>query len=59
MCDYALMMNMLEYTRILNVSDAVRSIKSLYKLLSSHPEKDVFRTLSNISEGVFCKKNNT
>ena len=59
MCDNALMMSMLEYARILNVSDAVHSIKSLCKLLSSHPEKDVFRTLSNISEGAFCKKNNT
>ena len=33
-----------EYARILNVSDAVHSISSLYKLLSSYREKDVFRT---------------
>ena len=37
-----------EYARILNVSDAVHSIRSLYKLLSSYRDRGVFRTLSNI-----------
>ena len=46
-----------EYTRILNVSDAVHSIKSLYKLLSSCRQRDVFRTLSE-HNGAFCKNNN-
>ena len=58
MCEYALvMLNMLEYARIylnkesseyariLNVSDAVHSIRSLCKLLSSYRDRDVFRTL--------------
>ena len=40
-----------EYTRILNVSDAVYSIKVTVQFT------DVFRTLSNISDGMFCKKN--
>ena len=46
-----------EYARILNVSDSVHSIRSLYKLLSSYRDTDVFRTLSNIWDGAFCKKN--
>ena len=38
-----------EYPRIiLNVSDTVRSIRSLFKLLSSYPNKDLFITLSDI-----------
>ena len=37
-----------EYARILDVSDAVHSIKSLYKLLSSYQGREVFRTLLNI-----------
>ena len=37
-----------EYDRILNESDAVDSIRSLYKLLSSYRDRDIFRTLSNI-----------
>ena len=37
-----------EYARTLNVSDSVHSIRSLYKLLSSYRDTDVFRTLSNI-----------
>ena len=61
MCEYALIaLNMIEYAgiylknqhgeyaRILNVSDSVHSIRSLYKLLSSYRDTDVFRTLSNI-----------
>ena len=38
----------LECARILNVSDAVYSVRSLYKLLSSYGERDIFKTLSNI-----------
>ena len=37
-----------QYARILNVSDAVHSIRSLHKLLTSYREREVFRTLSNI-----------
>ena len=37
-----------EYARILNVSEAVQSIRSLYKLLKSYRDRDTFRTLSNI-----------
>ena len=38
-----------EYPRIiLNVSDTVRSIRSLFRLLSSYPNKDLFITLSDI-----------
>ena len=37
----------------MNVSDAVHSIRSLYKLLSSYRDRGMFRTLS-----AFCKKNN-
>ena len=37
-----------EYARIINVSNAVRSVRSLYKLLSSYRDRNVFRTLSNI-----------
>ena len=37
-----------KYARILDVSDAVHNIRSLYKLLGSFRDSDVFRTLSNI-----------
>ena len=37
-----------EYARILNVSDAVHSIRPLHKLLSSYRDRDVFRTLPKI-----------
>ena len=37
-----------EYARVLNVSNAVHSIRSLYKLRNSYRDRDVFRTLSNI-----------
>ena len=36
-----------EYARILNVFDVVHSIRSLYKLLSSYRDRNVFRALSN------------
>ena len=47
-----------KYSRILNVSDAAHSVRSLYKLLSSYRDRDVFRTLSNIYDGAFSKENN-
>ena len=37
-----------EYARVLNMFDAVHSIGSLYKLLSSYQNKNLLRTLSNI-----------
>ena len=37
-----------EYPRIMNVSNAVHSIRSLYKLLSSYRERDVVKARSNI-----------
>ena len=37
-----------EYARFLDISDAVHSIKSLYKLLSDCRDKEVFRILSKI-----------
>ena len=47
-----------EYARILDVSDIVQGMRSLYKSLSSYWDRDVFRTLPNIYDGVLCKKNN-
>ena len=47
-----------KYSRILNVSDTAHSLRSLYKLLSSYRDRDVFRTLSNIYDGAFSKENN-
>ena len=40
-----IVLNMLVYARILNVSDAVHSIRSLCKLMSNNRDRDVFRTL--------------
>ena len=37
-----------EYSGILNVSDVVHSIRSMYKVLSNYRDRGVFRTLSNI-----------
>ena len=59
MREYALvMLSMLEYeylnkqsskrARILNASDAVHIIRSLFKVLSNFQDKSVFRTLLNI-----------
>ena len=48
-----------ENVRILNMSDAVIGIRSLYKLMSSYRDRalySVFRPLSNIQDGAFCKK---
>ena len=47
-CQYVRVTQSSEYARILNVSDAVHSIRSLHKLLSSYCDRDVFRTPSNI-----------
>ena len=40
---------------ILNVSYAVHGIRSPYKSLCSYRDRDAFRTLSNIQDGVFCE----
>ena len=48
-----------ENVRILNMSDAVIGIRSLYKLMSSYQDRalySVFRALSHIYDGAFCKK---
>ena len=42
-----------KYARNLNEFDAIHSIRSPYKLLSSYPDRDVFRPLSNIYDEVF------
>ena len=56
------MLNMTEYASIysveyakiiLNVSDVVYNIKSLYNLLSSYRGR-LFRALSNIEDGAYC-----
>ena len=47
-----------EYARILNMSDAARGIRSLCKLLRSYRGRGVARTMSNIEDGAFCRKNN-
>ena len=38
------------------MSDSVQSIRSLYKLLSSYRDRDVFRTLSNFKMERFAKR---
>ena len=48
--------NIAEYARILGVSDAVHSIRSLYKLLSSYRDRNIFRTLSNAQKEAFRKR---
>ena len=37
-----------EYVRVVNVSNAVHRVRSLYKLMSSCRDRDEFITLSNI-----------
>ena len=49
---------MIEYATILNVSDAIHSIKGHCKNYEAVIKTKVFRTLSNISDKAFCKKNN-
>ena len=45
-----------KYARILNVSDAVHSRRSPYKLLSTYSNRDIFRTLpSALSAGMHHK----
>ena len=69
MCEYALIkLNMIghtniylkkqgaEYARILNVSDAVHSIRSLYKLLSSYRDKDIQDTVKHLRCRVLQKE---
>ena len=69
MREYALiMLNMLEYaciylnkqsskyTRILNVSDGVHSIRSLYKLLSSYRDRHIQNTVKHLRWSVFQKE---
>ena len=45
-----------EYARIPNVSDSVHSIRSLYKLLSSYQDRDVFRTLKYLRWSILQKE---
>ena len=47
-----------EYARILNVSDAVHSIRSLYKLLSSYRDRRFQNTVKHFRLSVLQKKNN-
>ena len=46
--DIYLKIQSVEYARILNVSDTVHSVRSLYKLMSSYRDRYVFKTLSDI-----------
>ena len=60
MGEYVLIMLItLEYDKILSVSDAVHSIRSVYKLRSSYQGRGIFRTLTNIYDGASCQKSNT
>ena len=45
-----------KHTRILNVCNAVHSIRSLYKLLSSYRDRSVFRALPKIKMERFTKR---
>ena len=40
-----------KYARILNVSDAVHSVRSLHKFISSYRDRGVFRIRPNIQGG--------
>ena len=59
MHEYALiMLDVLAYARILNVSDAVHSIRSLYKLLSSYcRQRRTQNTFKHLRWRVLQKKN--
>ena len=37
-----------KHAKILNVSGALHSMRSLYKLLTSYRDSELFRTMSNI-----------
>ena len=46
--DFYLQKQSAEYTRILNISDAVHSIRSLYKLLSSYRDRRIQNTVKHL-----------
>ena len=45
-----------EYARILNVFDAVHSIRSLYKLLSSYQDRRVQNTVKHLRWSILQKE---
>ena len=45
-----------EYARILNVSDAVHSIRSVYKLLSSYRDRRIQNTVKHLRWSVLQKE---
>ena len=45
-----------EYVRILNVPDAMHSIRSLYKLHSSYPDSDIQKTVKHLRHSVLQKQ---
>ena len=45
-----------EYARILNVLDAVHSIRSLYKLLSSYRDRRVQNTVKHLRWSILQKE---
>ena len=47
-----------EYARILNMSDAVHSIRSLYKLLSSYRDRPIQDTAEHLRCSVLQKNKN-
>ena len=49
-------LNMPAYARVLNVSDAVHSIRSLYKLLSSYRDRGVFNTVKYLRWSLLQKE---
>ena len=44
-----------EYARILNVPDAVHSVRSLYKLLSSYRDRRIQNTVKHLKWSVLKK----
>ena len=57
MCEHALvMLKMLEYAEILNVSDARHSITSISKLLSSYRDRRNQDTVKHLGWSVLRKK---
>ena len=56
MIEYAGIYLNAEYARILDVSDAVNSIRSLYKLLSSYRDKRIQNTVKHIRWNVLQKE---
>ena len=45
-----------EYARILNVFDAVHSVRSLYKLLSSYQDRRVQNTVKHLRWSILQKE---